>query len=149
MENAAKALIMAGAVLLAILVLSVMNYIFRDMAGSSSDIYGELEESDITKFNQKFLNYDGRGTTTDDEGNPINPLNIQDVVTIVNIAKENNKNGKLPVTVIVKVGTEEWQNYTADVLNKKLKDEIDTKYSCKVEYAANSKLIGTVAISKL
>lgn len=150
MENAAKALIMAGAVLLAILVLSLMNYLFENMAESSASIYEDLEESDITEFNQKFLNYDGRGTTTDDDGNPINPLNIQDVVTIVNIAKDNNENGKLPVNVVVKVGTEEWQNKDASELNDLLMQHIDDKYSCSVSYSTQYyKLVDKVTITEL
>ena len=62
MENASKALIMAGGVLLAMLLLSLGTYLFKNMGVSSSNVYSKLEESDITEFNQQFLNYDDRGT---------------------------------------------------------------------------------------
>ena len=84
MENAAKALIIAGAVLLAILLLSLFVYISKDMAKSASNIYANLEESEISEYNQQFLNYDKR-----------QDLNIQDVVTIINLAKNQNEIQKL------------------------------------------------------
>jgi hypothetical protein len=137
MENASKALLIAGGVLLMILVLSVANYIFREISANASDIYSDLEESEITEFNQKFLNYEGR---TD--------LNIQDVVTIINIAKDNDVTGKIPTSVIVKVDNAEWQTKTTKELNELLKNDIDSKYTCSaVNYNSNSKIVSTVIIT--
>ena len=90
MENASKALIIAGGVLIAILLLTLFTYLFSKMANGTSKIYDMMEQSEIAEFNQKFLNYKGR----DD-------LTIQDVVTIINLAKDgtDGPNGKASVTV--------------------------------------------------
>ena len=58
MENASKALIMAGGMLLAILIVSLLIYawsLFSDYQ-SSQDKLTDIE--DTTKFNEQFTNYD-------------------------------------------------------------------------------------------
>ena len=94
MENASKALLIAGAMLLLILVLTFSVYLVRRIGGQTSELYSDMEQSKIDEFNQKFFNYDGRGTKKDSEGKWINPLTIQDVVSIINLAKDNNQNGR-------------------------------------------------------
>ena len=42
MENASKALLIAGGVLIAILLLTLFSYLFRQMASSTSNIYENL-----------------------------------------------------------------------------------------------------------
>lgn len=90
MENASKALIIAGGVLIAILLLTLFTYLFSKMATGTSKIYDMMEQSEIAEFNQKFLNYKGR-----------NDLTVQDVVTIINLAKDgtDGPNAKASVTV--------------------------------------------------
>ena len=157
MENASKALIMAGGVLLAMLLLSLGTYLFKNMGVSSSNVYSKLEESDITEFNQQFLNYDDRGTYVtgqDEEGNDIynNPLNIQDVVTIINIAKDNNDGEKMPVKVVVKLDGTEVQGKTESEINEMLKQDLQGTsqlYSCEVNISSTSKLVDEVIIKSL
>ena len=64
MENASKALIIAGAILLAILIISLGILIYNQAAGVvNSNAMSEVERSN---FNQKFTQYEGpavRGTT--------------------------------------------------------------------------------------
>ena len=107
MENASKALLIAGGVLLAILVLTLYMYIYTKMANDTSEIYSALNHPETSKFNQKFLNYEGRGTRVilDAQGNStFDYLTIQDVVTIVNMAKDNNDAQRNPTTIAVNVG---------------------------------------------
>lgn len=150
MENASKALIIAGGALLVVLLFTVMNYVFGNMAESASDMYDTMSESEITEFNQKFLNYDGRGETKDSEGNPINPLNIQDVVTIVNLAKDNNERENPSMVVSVTVNGSNW---TTEMDTKDLNEALITykekKFKCTVSYATNSTLVDSVVISQL
>ena len=57
MENASKALIIAGAILLSILIIGLGMFIFQQAAGSF-----DMEQFDATKaqtYNNKFLNYEG------------------------------------------------------------------------------------------
>lgn len=161
MENASKALIMAGGVLLAMLVLSLFAYVFKDMQGSTSNIYKIMNAAEIAEFNQKFLNYDERGIDIyiDDEGNqqPKNPLNVHDVVTIANTAKDNNEQGKYPVYVTVELydssGNIIYDNAEtlgAEELNEFMLLNIRNSYSCTVEYDnVTPELIGKIIIRQL
>lgn len=139
MENASKALLIAGTMILVILILTLMIYIFRTMGGQTSEMYNELQESEISEFNQKFFNYDGKKN-----------LRIQDVVSIINLAKDNNVTQKFPVTINVTLNGNPVQDKTQDEIQKMLEDDLknDSKreYKCKVEYATNSKLVGTITI---
>ena len=93
MENASKALLIAGGVLIAVLVLSLGVYFARNMAGSASNIYSDLDDSERTEFNQQFLIYEGK----DD-------LTVADVVTIINLAQDSNASGNVPVQIQI-IGT--------------------------------------------
>lgn len=151
MENASKALLIAGAMLLLILVLTFSVYLVRRIGGQTSELYSDMEQSKINEFNQKFFNYDGRGTKKDSEGNWINPLTIQDVVSIINLAKDNNQNSKFPTTVKVKVDGSERQDSTIAQIKEMLANpnNIDAEYSCKVEYGENKNLVENITIEKL
>lgn len=64
MENASKALIIAGAILLAILIISLGIMIYNQAAGVVNK--NAMSEVEITQFNQKFTQYEGtsvRGAT--------------------------------------------------------------------------------------
>ena len=57
MENASQALIIAGAIILAVLIIGLGMSIFMSASSSSSD--SNLDEYEITRFNSKFLDYEG------------------------------------------------------------------------------------------
>ena len=63
MENASKALIIAGAILLAILIISLGILIYNQAAGIANG--NAMSEVEITQFNTQFTQYEGRqsGTT--------------------------------------------------------------------------------------
>ena len=66
MENASKALIIAGAILLAILIISLGIMIYNQASGVVNN--NAISEVDITSFNQKFTQYEGdnvKGTQVD------------------------------------------------------------------------------------
>lgn len=138
MENASKAILIAGGVLLMIMALSLAMFIFRNIGNSTSKYYEQLEQSDIDEFNQKFTKYEEK----DD-------LTIQDVVSIVNLAKDNNQTGKMPVEVKVTLGENELQNKNANDLNRLLAEnsDPDIRFSCtKIVYT--NQLVSKVEISK-
>ena len=63
MENASKALIIAGAILLAILIISLGIMIYNQAAGVVDS--NAMDEAAVTSFNQRFRQYEGdniRGT---------------------------------------------------------------------------------------
>lgn len=80
MENATQALLIAAGVLIGIIILSIAVYVFNLYAGHASDIYGQMEATEIAKFNNKFLKYSG-----------LKDLTIQDIITVKNYALESNK----------------------------------------------------------
>lgn len=64
MENASKALIIAGAILLSILIISLGIMIFQQASGVING--NAMSELEIQQFNQRFTQYEGdrvRGTT--------------------------------------------------------------------------------------
>lgn len=151
MENASKALLIAGAMLLTILLLSIFMLINSKIAGTTSNIYGELKESDITEFNQRFLNYEEKAYKTDKDGNHIG-LTMQDVISLANLAKDSNKRAKFPVTVEVNLTGAGFNNEnlaakTDSELEELLKNHFDETFMyCNITYAPNSKLVGKVEI---
>ncbi len=57
MENASKALIIAGAILLAILLISLGIFIFSQAQDTVNN--SGMTQTEITSFNSKFLKYEG------------------------------------------------------------------------------------------
>ena len=85
MENASKALLMAGGVLLGILILSLAVYLFSNFGGASSRIHDNIEENQTAQFNSQFTKYVGNENVT-----------IYDVISMANLATENNKYYEMP-----------------------------------------------------
>ena len=140
MENASKALLIAGAMLLFILVLTFSVYLVRRIGGQTSELYGDIEQSKIDEFNQKFLIYNGK-----------EDLRIHDVISIINLAKDNNEHARFPIVIKVKVDGNEKQDISNDEIKEMLsnRDNIDAKYSCIVEYGENNNLVENVTIEKI
>ena len=79
MENAAKALLIAGTVLLAIIMVSIAVYLYS-LYSNQADQYSEtVSATELQKFNSKFDVYLGRENIT-----------AQEIVSVVNLAKEYN-----------------------------------------------------------
>ncbi len=79
MENASKALLMAGGVLIGILILSLAVYLFITFGAESKEIHAQIEERQLTQYNAQYTIYSGR-----------NDITIYDIVSVANLAKENN-----------------------------------------------------------
>ena len=87
MENASKALIIAGAILLAILLISLGIMIFNQASNTVSN--SGMSEAEITAFNNKFTKYEGKQS-----GNMVKSM-IQEV--LANNAKASNEERKVKV----------------------------------------------------
>lgn len=139
MENASKALLIAAGVLLMILVLSFAILLFRRMGSQSSEFYKDMSDTEIYEFNQQFFNYE-----RDD-------LKIQDVVSVINLAKDANDRERVPVVLevnylgsILDLNTVDTKKMLSDSIN----DDIKTRYKCTVEYGENSNYVGKITIIK-
>ena len=88
MENASKALIMAGAVLVAILIVSLGVIIFNNFSKSVKD-NANMDEQEIANFNSKLTPYMGDSIS----GSQVNAL-IQLVISIDTSAYSSNELGR-------------------------------------------------------
>ena len=155
MENASKALVIAGEILLAIILLTLFSYLFTLMAENTSRIEEKAKLKRINEFNQEFLNYEGRGINKvgeDSSGNPIyNPLTTQDVATLINLANDNDRKYKFYTKVEINLSGHDLTNDFEDGniwLNYKMShSEIGEKYKCtSVEIDESSKLVKKVTL---
>ena len=96
MENASKALIIAGAILLSILIISLGIMIFRQASGVVDS--NAMDEVAVSSFNQKFTQY---------EGENIRGANVN---ALINTVVQNNlsNSGDESKQVKVTVSAEKW-----------------------------------------
>ena len=117
MENASKALIIAGAILLAILIISLGILIYNQASGVVTD--NSMDEVSIQTFNNKFLQYAGeqKGTALRSLLSQIQASNASDpehkITTLpTNIDTSNIKAGE---TYSVKVEIDSTTGYVNKV----------------------------------
>ena len=94
MENATKALMIAAAVLIAILIIS-LGLVIYNKATEAANNAGDLGEAEMQQRNEKFLKYEGENVS----GKDVNAM-LQTVINH-NMAQENSAN-----TVKVFLGTQ-------------------------------------------
>lgn len=103
MENASKALIMAGGILIGILIISLAVYLFTDFGRTAADINDRNASQQLVDFNSKFTKYE---SYKDNDGNW--KTTVYDIVTLAGYAKENNEYYKesddeqISVNIVVK-----------------------------------------------
>ena len=96
MENASKALIMAGEILLGIMIISIAVYVFNMFADYSSERYKEIEDTQIAAFNSKFTIYYGdSGSGKDNKDKKPIECTIHDIVGLANLAQKYNLENEL------------------------------------------------------
>lgn len=164
MENASKALLMAAAVLIAILVLTLIVYLSANFSAIKADNVERMNQQSLEAFNGKYLTYDGR---TD--------LTYYDIVNITTMAQKDNKNEGSNISV--KIGKvditnddikEEFKNkdyiddsgkgINAKIMEEKNVEDIATggkksvkaliNYSCEVKISSNSGMVEKVTFKK-
>ena len=101
MENASKALIMAGGVLIGIVLLTLLVFAFRSGGQFASNTDDAIAQASINAFNSKFNIYAGRTDIT-----------WHDILTVVSLAQNiNSKNSyKVDVGFVSKGSSMETQN---------------------------------------
>ena len=88
MENASKALIIAGAILLSILIITLGIMIYRQAAGVVNN--NAMDEAEVAAFNSKFTQYCGNNV----RGSTVNAL-AEAVISNNRVADNNGENNKL------------------------------------------------------
>ena len=142
MENASKALIIAGAILLAILIISLGIMIYNQASGVVNN--NAMSEVDISTFNQKFTQYQGPNV----RGAQVNALLNQ--IQMSNVTYQDDSSRQVKVTV---EGGTSW-NGTAPSGEQTYTDgksftKANTGATYKVDYTTDSKtgLIDKITIS--
>jgi len=119
MENATQALLIAGGILIAILIIGIFMNIFITYDKSAEGISGTLDARELSKYNANFIVFEGRKDVT-----------AQEIVTLINLAKERDYEIKVLVTTktgkIIK-NKKDWTNETAKNINEFLSDHITYK----------------------
>lgn len=147
MENASKALIMAAGVLIGLIIISLAIYLFTNFATMSRNVHEQIDETRIGKFNEQFLVYEGK------------EVNIYDIISVANLAIENNSyyeldvqtNGNYYIKVTLnnvaleKKTKDELKSYMeADLQNINLASPDLKTYNCKVSINNTTKLVNKI-----
>ena len=129
MENASKALIIAGAILLAILIISLGIMIYNQASGVVNN--NAISEVDITSFNQKFTQYEGdnvKGTQVDA---------LIDQIRTNNVTYQDDASRQ--VTVNTSGATWNGTNPTGNLVGTGSIAKANTGATYKVDYTIDSK----------
>ena len=101
MENASQALIIAGAVLIAIIILSVGVMLKNNLSKSSEAYIENLDNLQIQKYNSNFTIYADEGKI----------ITAQDIVTVIGAAKKSGWGTEIYVKL---TGERGYADYTKD-----------------------------------
>lgn len=142
MENASKALLIAGAILIAILIVSLGVLIFTRMSSSAKEA-ANMDEQEIANFNSKITPYVGEKIS----GSQVNSL-IQLIISIDQSAvssKDKNKvvtikypieGSTTPNTISVDTSLDTWQ-VTGTGASKRVKTGPSSYYKVEATYGTN------------
>lgn len=108
MENASKALIIAGAILLSILIISLGIFIFSQASEVTKS--SNLSEIEILRFNEKYTSLEGSNV----RGNEVNTLLTRIVQNNVTNQEDESKQ------VSVEIKAKNWQSSDSGTPNGKI-----------------------------
>ena len=77
MENAAKALLISGGILIAMLIISIAVFLFSNYSDIGNSYDKKTQAIEIQKFNTKFTAFEGRKDIT-----------IQEIVSLINFVEQ-------------------------------------------------------------
>ena len=134
MENATKALLIAAAVLVAILIISLGIGIFN-MASEQVNNAGDLSEYEIQKFNEKFTKYEGESRS----GSDVNAL----LDTVF-----NHNNAQEDATTCVSVTGAATVDASNTLSTSPTKVSTGKRYSVSATYSTTTKLITSITVTE-
>ena len=143
MENASKALIIAGAILLSILIIAMGVYFLN----VSQEIIPEnpLGDVEIQQFNSKFEDY---------EGESVNGSKVKTLLTTLrthNIANQDDKSRRVGLNIDIpdaKVNKDRDNITTSDITTASGKVKAGQTYTVELEFDDNSGLVDMINISE-
>lgn len=146
MENASKALIIAGAILISIMIVSLGVLIFNQIGGAAKEA-ANMDEQEIANFNSKITPYVGKNIS----GSQINAL-IQLIISIDNSAVNSGETEKV-VTISYPLETGgtntisvSGNSVTGTDKAKRVRTGSGVYYTVSAEYASNG-LISKITVN--
>lgn len=142
MENASKALIIAGAILISILLIGVGMMVFQGAQGGIDEAISSMSENEKLMFNQKFTAYEGTKTKG---------ANVRSLIS--NIIASNNTNQDIDGKIVSILGDTkieaEAKSLKADEMSV-YKTQINTgaTYTVTTQIESKTGLVKTVTIKK-
>ena len=128
MENASKALIIAGGVFLAIVMLVIVVELFVEYRKVAENYDYVMTFNEITKINKKFTQYERRKN-----------IKIQEITTAVRTAQSyNEKYGESIIIINVKVKGISWIAKSENDLLELIKNNSDKEYECSITYYSST-----------
>lgn len=146
MENASKALLIAGAILVSILIVSLGVLIFNRMGGSAKEA-ANMDEQEVANFNSKITPYVGKNIS----GSQVNAL-IQLVISLDNSAKSSDDATKaVSITYPLEAGGTNTISFSGGNVSgingvKRVKTGSGIYYTVTATYGDNG-LINTIVVS--
>ena len=149
MENASKALIIAGAILLSILIIAIGMYIYTSSHNSISEAGSQIAQQEIISFNQQWNTYEGA-----QGGNNIKAL-LQKVIGNCNT---NAQEEQRLVDVVCSRATEEDEKTEIIITSENVEEsvrELNTlrskimarhTYYVQIEYDSKTSLVNKIII---
>ena len=143
MENASKALIIVGGMLIAIMVASLFVYLFTTYGNYAENMYDRINQRQITEANNEYTKYEGASDNT-----------IYDVVTVANKAKDHNTSLELTAGErgYIRVGISGENSNIQELNNEKINELLqkyadETRFNCSVLETSEG-LISSVIFTK-
>ena len=115
MENASKALIIAGSIILAVLIKVLGMYFYNQAVGIGKNI--NMTEYEIQSYNSKFINYEGKVSGT-------KARELCDVIKQHNLANSTNKG--TGIVVYYNQNYDSSQSFTAVTAYAGLNTQVDS-----------------------
>ena len=115
MENASKALIIAGSIILAVLIIVLGMYFYNQAVGIGKSV--NMTEYEIQSYNSKFINYEGKVSGT-------KARELCDVIKQHNLANSTNKG--TGIVVYYNQNYDSSQSFTAVTAYAGLNTQVDS-----------------------
>ena len=138
MENASKALLIAGAILLCILIIAIGMFIYNSAQSTITDTMSTLSTQEVDAFNNQFTSYEGRQTGSNIKalmgrliGNANTYRDEPAKVPQVYINRLSNTNNNIVDATFTLNDAGDPQNYITDLGT--IRNRVETKHEYYVE----------------
>lgn len=122
MENATKAMLIAAGLLIGVMIMSLGVALYNELANYVASSNERIMNNEINTFNTQYTKYLGKSNLT-----------IQDVVTVANMAFENNNNSSFYIEVYLNGAQieSEIQNINSSYyISNLLNNNLEKTYTC-------------------